>query len=114
MAWYHPIRLTLDSRAVGAGNANPAQSLLDVHSTHGADLERHLPLYAFATSLGGQRVLDAAQLLAQQSRIRSHYVTLVDDSETYAHIDPITAYPQNDFVDELVPFLRKTKKVQGK
>src|SRR4051794_2893050 len=30
-AWYHPIRLTLDSRAVGAGNANPAQSLLDVH-----------------------------------------------------------------------------------
>jgi pimeloyl-ACP methyl ester carboxylesterase len=111
-AWYHPARLTLDSRAVGAGIANPAQNVLDVHSTHGSDLDRHLPLYAFATALGGQRVLDAAQLLAAESKIRSHYVTLVDDSTTYAHVDPITAYPRNDFVDKLIPFLRKTHKVK--
>jgi hypothetical protein len=111
-AWYHPARLTLDSRAVGAGIANPAQNVLDVHSTHGADLDRRLPLYAFATALGGQRILDAAQLLAGQSGIRSHYVTLVDDSKTYSHVDAITTYPQNDFVDRLIPFLRKTHKAK--
>ena len=67
-AWYHPLRLTIDSGAVGAGIANPAQSVLDVHSTHGRDLG-HLPIYAFGAALGGQRVLDAAQLLADQSGI---------------------------------------------
>ena len=35
-AWYHPQRLTIDSGAVAAGNANPAQQVLDVHATHGA------------------------------------------------------------------------------
>ena len=37
-AWYHPQRLTIDSGAVAAGNANPAQQILDVHATHGDDL----------------------------------------------------------------------------
>ena len=33
-------------------------------------------------------------------------------SATYAHVDPLAAYPQNDFVDNLLPFLKKTKKVK--
>jgi hypothetical protein len=32
-AWYHPMRLTIDGGAVAEGVANPAQSVLDVHST---------------------------------------------------------------------------------
>ncbi len=38
-AWYHPARLTIDAGAVADGNANPAQSILDVKATHGHDLE---------------------------------------------------------------------------
>ncbi len=37
-AWYHPLRLTIDSGAVGDGVANPAQAVLDVHSTDAAKL----------------------------------------------------------------------------
>jgi pimeloyl-ACP methyl ester carboxylesterase len=107
-AWYHPMRLTIDSGAVGAGIANPAQSVLDVRSTHGTDVP-HIPIYAFGAALGGQRVLDAAQLLATQSGIPPKKVTLVNDSATYAHVDPIAAYPQNDFVTNLLPFLRQVK-----
>jgi pimeloyl-ACP methyl ester carboxylesterase len=106
-AWYHPMRLTIDSRVVGAGIANPGQEMLDVRATHGRDLD--LPIYAFGAALGGQRVLDAAQLLADQSGISTKKLTLVNDSATYAHIDPLAAYPQNDFVSHLVPFLKKTK-----
>ena len=59
-AWYHPQRLTIDSGAVAAGNANPAQQVLNVHATHGHDLSKRLRIYAFGAALGGQRVLDAA------------------------------------------------------
>jgi pimeloyl-ACP methyl ester carboxylesterase len=110
-AWFHPQRLTIDSGAVGAGIANPAQSVLDVHSTHGRDVG-HLSIYAFGAALGGQRVLDAAQLLADQSGIRPKDLTLVNRSATYSHVDPLAAYTQNDFVDNLLPFLKKTKKVK--
>jgi hypothetical protein len=111
-AWYHPMRLTIDSGAVGAGIANPAQSVLDVHSTHGTDVP-HIPVYAFGAALGGQRVLDAAQLLATQSGIPQQKVTLVNDSATYAHVDPIAAYPDNDFVTNLLPFLKQVKRVKS-
>jgi pimeloyl-ACP methyl ester carboxylesterase len=109
-AWYHPRRLTIDSGAVGAGITNPAQAVLDVRSTHGQDLST--PIYAFAAALGGQRVIDAARLLATQSGIPDKRVTLIDGSATYAHVDPMTAYPVNDFVANLVPFLKKTKHVK--
>jgi pimeloyl-ACP methyl ester carboxylesterase len=109
-AWYHPMRLTIDSGAVGAGIANPAQSVLDVRSTHGTDVPR-IPIYAFGAALGGQRVLDAAQLLATQSGIPQRMLTLVDGSATYAHVDPLAAYPQNEFVSNLRPFLKKVKRV---
>ena len=110
-AWFHPRRLSIDSGAVGAGIANPAQQVLDVAATHGQDLG-HLPIYAFGAALGGQRVLDAAQLLATQSGIPQRKLTLVNGSATYAHVDPLSAYPQNDFVDTVLPFLKKTKKVK--
>jgi hypothetical protein len=106
-AWYHPQRLTIDSGAIAAGNANPAQKVLDVRATHGDDLPRSLRIYAFGAALGGQRVLDAAKALAKQSHIPKRNLTLVDRHATYAHNDPNSAAPKNAFVKALLPFLRR-------
>jgi pimeloyl-ACP methyl ester carboxylesterase len=105
-AWYHPLRLTIDAGAVAAGNANPAQKVLGVRATHGHDLPRRLRLFAFGAALGGQRVLDAARVLATQSHIPKRQLTLIDRQRTYAHNDPAGAAPQrNEFLKRLVPFL---------
>jgi pimeloyl-ACP methyl ester carboxylesterase len=109
-AWYHPLRLTIDSGAVADGNANPAQETLGVKTTHGADLSRKLRIYAFGAALGGQRVLDAAKTLAEQSGIARRRLTLVDRQSTYAHNDPNSAYPKNEFVSRLLPFLERIAK----
>jgi hypothetical protein len=105
VAWYHPLRLTIDAGAVADGNANPAQSVLDVKAIHGHDLDENLRIYAFGAALGGQGVLTAAQTLAAQSNIPSSNLTLVNRSGTYAHNDPAGASPVNDFLSNLVPFL---------
>ncbi len=105
--WYHPQRLTDDAGAVADGNANAAQQVLDVHSTHGADLGRGMRIYAFGAALGGERVLTAAETLAEQSGIPGGHVKLVDRSATYAHNDPNSAYPKNAFVSKLLRFLGK-------
>jgi len=103
-SWYHPGRLSLDAAAVNGGIANPADDVLDVHAIHGKDL--HIPIYAFATSLGNQRVVDAATALAEQSGLPSNQLTIVDRASTYAHCDPLAATPnQNDFLKTVVPFL---------
>ena len=104
--WYFPERLTLDTGAVDNGNANPAQSVLDVHATMGHKLPKRLLIYAFDTSLGGPGVLADAQALAAQSNIPKRNLTLVDRHTTYAHNDPAGAYPNNAFFAQLVPFLR--------
>lgn len=106
-AWYHPLRLTIDAGAVAEGNANPAQAILDVHAIHGADLGPRMPIYAFGAALGGQGVLQAAQILAQQSGIPPSELTLVDRQSTYSHNDPAGASPENDFLENLIPFLQK-------
>jgi hypothetical protein len=102
-AWYHPQRLTIDSGAVGAGNANPAQKLLDVRATHGDAVD--VPIYAFAAALGGPRVLAGARALARQSHLAAKRLTLIDRHATYAHNDPSSAFPRNDFLSHLLPFL---------
>jgi pimeloyl-ACP methyl ester carboxylesterase len=109
-AWYHPQRLTIDGGAVAAGNANPAQSVLNVKAVHGDDLRRRMRIYAFGAALGGDRVLAAAQILAQQSGIPASHLTLVDRQSTYSHNDPSSASPDNAFVDNLIPYLAKVAK----
>jgi hypothetical protein len=104
-AWYHPQRLTLDSGAIADGNANPTQAILNVNATHGHDLPKNLRIYAFGAALGGQRVLDDASALADQSQIPSGQVTLINRASTYAHNDPAGASPNNDFLANLLPFL---------
>ena len=108
-AWYHPLRLTIDSGAVAEGNANPAQAVLDVHATHGHDLPSSLRILAFGAQLGGQNVLNAATILASQSGIPLDNLSLLDRHQTYAHNDPAGAFPQNDFIDQLVPFLHQLR-----
>jgi hypothetical protein len=49
---------------VANGNANPAQAVLDVHATHGADLGR-LRIYAFAAALGNRRVSNLQRFLGR-------------------------------------------------
>jgi len=103
-SWYHPQRLTLDAAAVNGGIANPADTVLDVHATHGTNL--HIPIYAFAAALGNTFVLDGATALATQSKIPPSKVTLVNRADTYAHCDPLTASPnRNDFLQTVEPFL---------
>ena len=104
VAWYHPLRLTIDSGAVAAGNPNSAQQVLLVNAVHGDQID--VPIYAFAASLGGARVLDAARALAQQSGLPASKLTLVNRQNTYAHNDPAGAFPGNAFLDRLVPFLQ--------
>jgi pimeloyl-ACP methyl ester carboxylesterase len=109
-AWYHPQRLTMDAGAVAAGNPNPAQDVLDVDATKGKSLPKDLRIYAFGAALGGQRVLDAASALAKQSGISKKQLTLVNRAKTYAHNDPNSASPKNDFVKYLLPYLTKVAK----
>jgi pimeloyl-ACP methyl ester carboxylesterase len=106
-AWYHPMRLTIDSGAVGNGVANPAQDVLGVRAIHGADLPRKLRMLAFGGSLGGQRVLDSTSALASQSGIPRRQLSLTNRATTYSHNDPNSAYPKNAFVAKLIPFLGK-------
>jgi pimeloyl-ACP methyl ester carboxylesterase len=106
-AWYHPMRLTIDAGAVGNGKANPAQKVLDVHTTDGRKLPRDLRIYAFGAALGGAGVPAAAQALAKQSHIPRRNVTTLNRASTYAHNDPAGASPKNDFLSHLLPFLEK-------
>ena len=50
--------------------------------------------------------LHEAATLARQSHIPRRQVTLVDRHATYAHNDPIGAYPRYALVSHLIPFLR--------
>jgi pimeloyl-ACP methyl ester carboxylesterase len=105
--WYFPQRLTDDTGAVDEGNANPAQKILDVDATMGHHLPKSLRIYAFATVLGGEAVLEDAQTLAKQSGIPMSHVTLVNRQTTYSHNDPAGAYPDNAFFAHLVPYLKE-------
>ncbi len=80
--WYFPQRLTDDTGAVDNGNANPAQAVLGINATMGHHLPSSLRIYAFGAHLGGQDVLTAAQLLAQQTNIPAGNLTLINRQST--------------------------------
>ena len=105
--WYFPQRLTDDMGAVDDGNANPAQSVLDVDATMGHSLPKNLLIYAFGARLGGASVPEDAQTLALQSGIPMSNLTLANYQSTYSHNDPAGAYPSNAFFKRLIPFLSK-------
>ncbi len=108
--WYFPERLTLDSGAVGNGIPNPAQAVMGVDAIHGTELPPSLHILAINSELdkhfgGGFTTLTFAEELAAQSGIPNSNVTLINAENEYAHNDPNGAYPNNLFVEHLVPFL---------
>ncbi len=109
--WYFPARLTLDTGAVGNGLENPAQSVLDLHSTMGKHLPTSLHILAINSELDkvfgpGGGTLKAAELLAEQSGIPKENLTLINEENVYAHNDPAGATPaENEFFLHMVPFL---------
>jgi pimeloyl-ACP methyl ester carboxylesterase len=108
--WYYPERLTIDSSAVGNGKMNPAQAVLGEDAIHGGELPTSLHILAINSELDtmfgeGFNTLKFAEELAEQSAIPSGNVTLVDVRSTYAHNDTNGAYPNNELVSHLVPFL---------
>ena len=108
--WYFPQRLTDDTAVVNNGNASPAQSVLDVHATMGHNLPKSLLIYAFGARLGGaQRRAEPRRCSPRSRRSPPGNLTLVNRQSTYAHNDPAGAYPNNDFFDRLVPFLKHVK-----
>ena len=105
-SWYHPVRLSMDAGTVNNGIANPAQKIYGVRATRGKQVK--LPMYGFDAALGGGRVGVAVRALAKQSGVPKKSVRTVDRSNTFAHIDPLSAAPdKNDFVKTLAPFLKK-------
>jgi hypothetical protein len=106
VAWYHPMRLTTDARAVGNGIANPAQDAIGLRTIHGRKLPKDLRIYAFGAA-GGQSILDEAFDLARQSRIPRKQLTLVNRQGTYAHNDPAGAFPRNAFLKNLIGVLNR-------
>ena len=59
----------------------------------------------YAAQIRNRGVLTSAEALAQQSGIPSSNLTLINEETTYAHNDPAGAYPNNEFFNNLVPFL---------
>lgn len=105
-SWYHPVRLSLDSRFVNNGVSNPAQRVLGVKATMGDRVR--VPMFAFDAELGGGRVGEAARELARQSGLPQRKVVTVDRSRSFAHIDPLSAAPaKNVFIRRLAPFLQR-------
>ena len=93
-AWYHPLRLTIDSGAVAAGNANPAQQVLDVHATHGA---RPAEEPADLRVRRGARRPARARRGEGAGRAVGHpeeQLVLVDRHTTYSHNDPELGEPE--------------------
>jgi len=107
--WYFPERLTIDTGAIDEGNANPGQEVLGEHAIHGHELPKSLKIIAIDTELdkifGGANTLEAAQILAAQSGIPAANLTLINEEHTYSHNDPAGAFPNNEFFNQMVPFL---------
>ena len=96
--WYYPERLTIDSAGVGNGIMNPAQTVLGEDAIHGSELPTSLHIHAINSELDtlfgeGFNTLKFAEELAEQSKIPSENLTLVDVRSTYPHNDTNGAFP---------------------
>jgi hypothetical protein len=102
--WYYPERLSIDAGASAPLQQTPVAAYLGLRLLHTAQVD--VPLYAFQTALGGtdNGVVGSAEAYKAESKIPS--VTTVSRTETYSHLDPLLASPdQNDFLKTVVPWL---------
>lgn len=102
--WYHPVRLTVDSRTTNAGVATPVQQLTGVRTTKAADLD--CPIFALETLFGTGRILSGARLLAKNAGIPDDQLTLVE-AHDITHTDPMAIEKNNPLVEGLTRFLSK-------
>jgi pimeloyl-ACP methyl ester carboxylesterase len=101
--WYYPRRLLLDIDAASSLRQTPAARFLGLRLLHGRQID--VPLYAYGTSLTRGRVSRGAKRLERRSRIEEFQI--VTDNGT-SHLDPLSAAPlRNDFLNTVVPFLRR-------
>jgi pimeloyl-ACP methyl ester carboxylesterase len=101
--WYYPARLTLDARAAGSLRKDAATKYLGLRTWHAKSVD--VPLYAFQTSLGKDRVIPGAKAFVKYSDVPRWSFT--DGSKGYSHLDPLTADPKrNDFIKTVVPFIK--------
>jgi pimeloyl-ACP methyl ester carboxylesterase len=106
--WYFPERLTIDTGAVADGIFNQAQEVLGEHAIHGRELPTSLKILAIDSELDKLlqgNTLEAAVGLANLSGIPLRNLTLIDEEAHYAHNDPAGAFPNNEFFNQMVPFL---------
>lgn len=110
--WYYPERLSIDAGVSSSLQQTPVATYLGLRLLHTSQVD--VPLYAFQTSLGGagNAVADAANSYKQQSKIPS--ATVVSRVDTYSHLDPLLATPDdNAFLQTVVPWLKKTNSQSG-
>lgn len=104
LSWYHPSRLSVDAGAVNNGIDNPAQDVLGDDAIFGRKV--NVPIYAFETSLGTGRVIEAARQLAAGAGVRGKDLELISKPAKYSHHDPLIATAsKNAFLKALIPFL---------
>ena len=107
--WYYPERLSIDAGASAPLKQSPVAAYLGLRLLHTAQVD--VPLFAFQTALGGtdNGVVGGAQAYKAESRIPS--VTAVSRTDTYSHLDPLLASPdQNDFLKTVVPWLKQLER----
>jgi pimeloyl-ACP methyl ester carboxylesterase len=108
--WYFPRRLTID--VDGASSLSPrgeVSRLLGLRTRHLRSVD--VPLYAFQTDLTEGRVLRGARRFIARSDVPRRRSVLVDRGSSTSHLDPLTAAPEtNDFLQTLVPFLRRLRR----
>jgi hypothetical protein len=103
--WYYPLRLRLDLDAAHPMRQTPAARFLGLRLRHTRAID--IPLYAYSTVKTLGRVARGAKRLVNRSRIQEF--SIVDDRGT-SHLDPLSAAPgRNDFLQSVVPFLRRVR-----
>lgn len=103
LEWYAPKRLTIDWLGADELRMNEVARFLGLRLEHLHEI--NVPLYAFQTDLTGGRMLEGAQRLIDESRISQRRALLVNGAPDYSHQDPLTAGPENKFLNGLEEFL---------
>ncbi len=104
--WYFPKRLTIDTNGANELTENDVAQFLGLRLEHLKQVD--VPLYAFQTDLTQGGVLNGARAFIRKSKTTKGESTLVDRTESTAHLDPLTAAPRtNAFLKTVKPFLSR-------
>jgi pimeloyl-ACP methyl ester carboxylesterase len=102
LEWYFPKRLYIDWLGADEMQINSVANFLGLRLLHTHEI--NVPIYAFQTNTF-DKVLRGVHRLIDQSRITDREALLVNGDPDYSHVDPLTAAPDNQFLDGLQVFL---------